>query len=60
MHKIIFFPENLKKFLGFSSKFRKVQVTLNTGIFFLFNLAILVRAHRTKPILKLGREIVFL
>ena len=33
MHKIIFFPENLKKFLGFTSKFRQGQVTLNTGIF---------------------------
>ena len=33
MHKIIFFPENLKKFLGFTSKFRKGQFTLNTGIF---------------------------
>ena len=33
MHKIIFFPENLKKILGFTCKFRQVQVTLNTGIF---------------------------
>ena len=34
MHKIIFFPENLKKILGFTSKFRKGWVTLNTGVFF--------------------------
>ena len=33
MHKIIYFSENLKKFLGFTSKFRLGQVTLNTGIF---------------------------
>ena len=33
MHKIIFFPENLKKILGFTSKFRYGRVTLNTGIF---------------------------
>ena len=39
MHKIIFFffSENLKKILGFTSKFRYGQVTLNTGIF-LFSL----------------------
>ena len=36
MHKIIFFPENLKKILGFTSKFMKGQVTLNTGIFFIW------------------------
>ena len=36
MHKIIFFPENLKKksrFDRFTSKFRLGWVTLNTGIF---------------------------
>ena len=33
MHKIIFFPENLKKILGFTSKFRLDRVTLNTGIY---------------------------
>ena len=33
MHKIIFFPENLKKILGFTCKFRKSWVTLNAGIF---------------------------
>ena len=33
MHKIIFFPENLKKILGFTSKFRLGPVNLNTGIF---------------------------
>ena len=34
MHKIIFFPENLKKILGFTSKFfRYGRVNLNTGIF---------------------------
>ena len=36
MHKIIVFPENLKKKLGFTSKFRKGRVTLNTGIFFIW------------------------
>ena len=35
MHKIIFFPENLKKILGVTSKFRYGWVTLNTGIFYL-------------------------
>ena len=34
MQKLIFFPENLKKILGFTSKFRLGPVTLNTGIFF--------------------------
>ena len=38
MHKIIFFPENLKKILCLTSKFRYGWVTLNTGIFFLFGL----------------------
>ena len=38
MHKIIFSLENLKKILGFISKFRLGRVTLNTG-FFLFGLA---------------------
>ena len=34
MHKIIyFFPENLKKVLGFTIKYRLGRVTLNTGIF---------------------------
>ena len=33
MYKIIFFPENLKKFLGYTSKFRQGWVTLNKGIF---------------------------
>ena len=33
MHEVIFFPEKLKKNLGFTSEFRYVQVTLNTGIF---------------------------
>ena len=33
MHRIIFFTENLKKVLGFTSKFRYGRVTLNTGIF---------------------------
>ena len=32
MHTIIFFPENLKKILGFISKFRYGRVTLNTCI----------------------------
>ena len=32
MHKIIFFPENLNKILGFTSKFRYGGDTLNTGI----------------------------
>ena len=36
MHKIIFFPENLKKILGFTSKFRKGPFSLNTGIFFIW------------------------
>ena len=36
MHKKIFFSENLKKILGFTSKFRWGWVTLNTGIFFFF------------------------
>ena len=31
--KFIFFPENLKKILAFTSKFRLGRVTLNTGIF---------------------------
>ena len=36
MHKIIFFPENLKKStVGFTSKFKSL-VTLNTGIFFIW------------------------
>ena len=35
MHKIIFFPENLKKILGFTSKFRQGRVTLNAGVFYL-------------------------
>ena len=34
MHKIIFFLENLEKFLGFTSK-RYGWVIPNTGIFFL-------------------------
>ena len=34
MHKIMFFPENLKKILGFTSKFRQGWVTLNAGIFY--------------------------
>ena len=42
MHKIILFPENLKKNLGFTSKFRYGQVTLNTGVFFYLALAISV------------------
>ena len=33
MHKILFFPEKLKKILGFTSKFRLGRVTLNTDIF---------------------------
>ena len=33
MHEIIFFPENLKKILGFTSKFRYGWVTINTVIF---------------------------
>ena len=34
MHKIIYFPENLKKvYLDFISKFRFGRVTLNMGIF---------------------------
>ena len=32
MHKIIFFPENLI-FLGFTRKFRKGRVTLNTWVY---------------------------
>ena len=35
MHKIIFFAENLKQILGFTSNFRYGQVTLNKGIFYL-------------------------
>ena len=35
MHKIIFFPENLKNNLGFASKFRYCRFTLNTGILYL-------------------------
>ena len=31
MHAIYFFPENLKKILGFISKFRYGRVTLNQG-----------------------------
>ena len=31
MHKIVFFPQNLKKILGFTSKFRQGRVILNTG-----------------------------
>ena len=34
MHKIVFIQENLKKILGFTSKFRQDWVTLNTGIFY--------------------------
>ena len=34
-HKIIFFPKNLKKIIGFTSKSRLGRVTLNTGIFFI-------------------------
>ena len=34
MHKIIFFPENMKKILGFTSKFMKDRATLDTGILF--------------------------
>ena len=37
MHKIIFFPENQKKNLCFTSKFRWGRATLNTGIFFYLN-----------------------
>ena len=33
IHKIIFFPENLKKNLRFTSKLREGLVTLNTGTF---------------------------
>ena len=32
MHKVIIFPENLKKIQGFTSKLRQSRVTLNTGI----------------------------
>ena len=35
MHKIIYFPENLKFFLGFTGKLRLGRVTHNTGIFFI-------------------------
>ena len=35
MHKIIFFAENLKQILGFTSNFRYGQATLNKGIFYL-------------------------
>ena len=35
MHKILFFPENLIKILGFTSKCRWGRVTLNTGVFYL-------------------------
>ena len=35
MHKIICFSENLKKNLGFTSKFRYDRVTLNAGIVYL-------------------------
>ena len=38
MHKIIFFPESLKKIIVFTSKFRYGRVTQKTGIFFLFGL----------------------
>ena len=38
--KLYFFPENLKKILGFTSKFRYGLVTLNTGVF-LFGLNVL-------------------
>ena len=31
----IFFPDNLKIFLGFTSKFRYGRVTLNTAVFYL-------------------------
>ena len=34
MHIIIYFPENLKKNLGFTSKLRLGRVTLNAGIFY--------------------------
>ena len=40
MHKIIFFSENLKKILGFTSKFRQGRVTLHSKHrFFLFGLS---------------------
>ena len=35
MHEIFFFPENLIKILGFTSKFWYGRVTLNTGISYL-------------------------
>ena len=34
MHKIIYFSRKPEKILGFSSKFKKGRVTLNTGIIF--------------------------
>ena len=43
MLKIIYFPENLKKILSFTSKFRQGGVTLNTGFFLHFGLMILNR-----------------
>ena len=36
MQKNFIFSRNLKKILGFTSKFRLGQVTLNTGIFFIW------------------------
>ena len=41
MHLIIFFPENLKKNLGFTGEFSKGRVTLNTGICYLALLALI-------------------
>ena len=39
MHKMMYFyPENLKKNLGFASIFRLGKVTLNSRYFFLFGL----------------------
>ena len=35
MHKIIFFPENLRKVQGFTSKVRNSRVALNIHFFYL-------------------------
>ena len=42
MQKIIYFPENLKKILGFTTR---VRVTLNTGTFYFGPIKITQPAH---------------
>ena len=48
LSKCIFFSENLKKILRFTSKFRESRVTLNTGIL-LFYLMWMTLLHLQMP-----------